>query len=112
MEKSELVGKKGNEITENFRAVKVTSGETPSGFSITPQTKAREPESIEQYLSGRSAVCQNAQEKSELVEKEENVTVLDDIQTANSVEYFDVSPVVHEITKIELKMHRFPWRNN
>ncbi|KAL4377450.1 hypothetical protein GQ457_02G040940 [Hibiscus cannabinus] len=87
-EKSELVEKEGNEITENFRTVKVTSGETPSGFSITPRTKAREPEFIEQYLSGRSAVCQNAQEKSELVEKEEN-----------SAE-FDVSPVAHEITKI------------
>ncbi|GMI79672.1 hypothetical protein like AT5G06400 [Hibiscus trionum] len=98
-ENSELVGKEGNEITEIFGAVKVTSGEIPSGFSITPRTNAGELEFIELSLSGRSAVCQNAQEKSELVEKEENETVLDETQMGNSVE-FDVSPVVHEITKI------------
>ncbi|KAE8733977.1 Detected protein of unknown function [Hibiscus syriacus] len=75
--RNELVEKEGNEITDIFGAVKVTSGENPSG----------------------PAVCENVQEESELVGTEENVTVLDDAQMGNSVE-FDVSPVVHEITKI------------
>ncbi|XVE96248.1 hypothetical protein REPUB_Repub02eG0205100 [Reevesia pubescens] len=87
------------EITDILGVVNVTSDETPSGFSISPQTNARELEFVQETLSRTPAVCQNAQEKSKLVEKEENVTVLDDTQMGNSVE-FDVSPVVHEITKI------------
>ncbi|KAG4177563.1 hypothetical protein ERO13_A11G315300v2 [Gossypium hirsutum] len=135
------------EITDILGAVNVTADETESGFSITPRTNAKELELIEQSLARRPGVCQNAEEKSELVEKEgneitdisravnitsdetpttpwvndgeaefkekslyrrlavcqnaqeENVMVLDDTQMGNSVE-FDVSPVVHEITKI------------
>ncbi|KAE8664187.1 putative pentatricopeptide repeat-containing protein [Hibiscus syriacus] len=98
-QRSELVEQERNEITEIFGAVKVTSGEIPSGFSVTPRTNARESEFIKQSSSGRPDVYQNAQEKSELVGTEENVTALDDTRMGNSVE-FDVSPVVHEITKI------------
>ncbi|XP_039059071.1 putative pentatricopeptide repeat-containing protein At5g06400, mitochondrial [Hibiscus syriacus] len=98
-QRSELVEKKRNEITDIFGAVKVISGEIPSGFSITPGTNASELEFIEQPLSGRPVVCQNSQKKSGLLGTEDNVTVLDDTQMGNSVE-FDVSPVVHEITKI------------
>ncbi|KAE8664195.1 putative pentatricopeptide repeat-containing protein [Hibiscus syriacus] len=98
-QRSELVEKERNEITEIFGAVKVTSGEIPSGFSVTPRTNARESGFIKQSSSGRPDVYQNAQEKSELVGTEENVTALDDNRMGNSVE-FDVSPVVHEITKI------------
>ncbi|XVE75841.1 hypothetical protein DITRI_Ditri12bG0123800 [Diplodiscus trichospermus] len=87
-----------SEITDILGAVNVTSDETPSVFS-SPQTNARELEFIEESSSRRPAVCQNAQEKSKLMEKEENVRVLDDTQMGNSVE-FDVSPVVHEITKM------------
>ncbi|PPD99211.1 hypothetical protein GOBAR_DD03738 [Gossypium barbadense] len=111
------------EITDILSAVNVTSDETGFGFSITPRTNAKELEFIEQSLARRPGVCQNAEEKSELVEKEgneitdilrainitsdetpttsqnENVMVMDDTQMGNSVE-FDVSPVVHEITKI------------
>ncbi|XWS66584.1 hypothetical protein CRYUN_Cryun05aG0212200 [Craigia yunnanensis] len=87
-----------HEMTDILGAVNVTSDETPSGFS-SPQTNAWGFELIEEPLSRRPAVCQNAQEKSNLVEKEENVTVLDDTQMGNSVK-FDVSPVVHEITKM------------
>ncbi|KAE8664190.1 putative pentatricopeptide repeat-containing protein [Hibiscus syriacus] len=98
-QRSELKEKERNEITEIFGAVKVTSGEIPSGFSVTPRTNARESEFIKQLSSGRPDFYQNAQEKSELVGTEENVTALDDTWMGNSVE-FDVSPVVHEITKI------------
>ncbi|GMI65757.1 hypothetical protein like AT5G06400 [Hibiscus trionum] len=98
-EKSELVEKEGNEITDIFGAVKVTSDEIPSEFSTTPRTNARKLEFIEKSSSRRPAVCQNAQQKSELAGKEENVTVLDDTRMGNSIEC-DVSPVVHEITKI------------
>ncbi|XP_022766926.1 putative pentatricopeptide repeat-containing protein At5g06400, mitochondrial [Durio zibethinus] len=82
-----------HEITDILGVVNVTSDETPSGFSISPQTNARELEFIEESLCRRPAVCQNAQEKIKLVEQEENT------QMGNSVE-FDVSAVVHEITKI------------
>ncbi|XP_039044410.1 putative disease resistance protein RGA3 [Hibiscus syriacus] len=109
------------EITDILGSVNVTPDETKSGFSITPRntaselefieqslsrrpgftprTNARESEFIKQSSSGRPDVYQNAQEKSELVGTEENVTALDDTRMGNSVE-FDVSPVVHEITMI------------
>ncbi|XVF76051.1 hypothetical protein PTKIN_Ptkin13bG0235600 [Pterospermum kingtungense] len=87
-----------HEITDILGAVNVTSDETPSGFS-SPQTNSVELGYAQESLSSRPAVCQNALEKSKLMEKEENVTVLDGTEVGNSVE-FDVSPVVHEITKI------------
>ncbi|XP_021289789.1 putative pentatricopeptide repeat-containing protein At5g06400, mitochondrial [Herrania umbratica] len=88
-----------HEITEVLGAVNLSPDDIPSGFSISNKTNCRELQFMEESLSRRSAVCQNSQEKSKLVEKEENITVLDDTQMGNSVE-FDVSPVVHEITKI------------
>ncbi|OMO68649.1 hypothetical protein COLO4_29516 [Corchorus olitorius] len=87
------------EITDILGVANVTSDRTPTGISASERSNAGELVLIEESLPSRPGVCQNAQEKSTLVEKEENLAVLDDTQMGKSVE-LDVSPVVREITKI------------
>ncbi|KAH7512273.1 hypothetical protein FEM48_Zijuj12G0073000 [Ziziphus jujuba var. spinosa] len=86
-----------SDITENLRTNDFSAEATSSGILIPKENSVRDSAVVEGSSPCSPTVCKNA-EDGRLQENEE-ISVLEDTQLGNLVGD-DVSPVVHEVTKI------------
>ncbi|CAB4286996.1 unnamed protein product [Prunus armeniaca] len=86
-----------SEISEILGAENVTAEKTPSGIFISEEAQMRVGEIGEECPPCTLAVRRNAEDS--VLQQKEDITVLEDAHLENVAE-IDVSPVVHEVTKI------------